>query len=70
MVADPQFVNPTANDFRIKNKSVLRKTGFNEFDYSKAGVYGADEWKKLAEFDAAVARRFDEAVIRNENRKK
>jgi len=70
IVADPKFVNPAGNDFRIKNKTVLRKTGFKEFDYSKAGVYGTEEWKKLAEFDPEVARRFDEAIVRNENRTK
>ena len=70
IVADPKFANPADNDFRIKNKTVLRKTGFKEFDYSKAGVYGTDEWKNLAEFDPAVARRFDEAIIKNENRTK
>lgn len=68
IIADPKFVNPAENNYRIENKSVLRKTGFKEFDYSKAGVYGTDEWKDLAKFDAAAARSFDEAVIRNENR--
>jgi parallel beta-helix repeat protein len=69
IIADPGFADPAANDFRIKNKMVLRKTGFKEFDYSKAGVYGTEEWKKLAAFDQAVARRFDGAIYRNENRK-
>jgi parallel beta-helix repeat protein len=68
IIADPKFANPAVNDFRITNKAVLRKTGFKEFDYAKAGVYGDAEWKKLAEFDPAMARGFDEAVIKNENR--
>jgi len=68
IVADPEFFNPVAIDFRIRNKTVLRKTGFKEFDYSKAGVYGTDEWKKLAIFNPAVAQQFDEEVIKNENR--
>jgi parallel beta-helix repeat protein len=68
VVADPRFVNPSAFDFRIKNRAVTRKIGFKEFDYSQAGVYGSEEWKKRAAFDPAVAKRFDEAVEPNEKR--
>jgi len=69
IIADPEFVNPSACDFRIKNKSVIRKTGFKEFDYSQAGVYGTDEWKKLAIFNTEKAQQFEEAIINNEKRK-
>ena len=55
IIADPGFVSPSGFDFRIKNKAVLRKTGFKEFDYSQAGVYDSPEWKKLAEFDQSAA---------------
>ena len=48
---------------------MMRKIGFKEFDYSKAGVYGSNDWKKLAEFDSGLARDFDAAVERNEARK-
>jgi len=66
IIADPEFVNPSALNFKIKNKTVLRKTGFNEFDYSQAGVYGTDEWKKLADFNPDTAEQFEDAIIRNE----
>ena len=65
IITDPEFVNPSAFDFRIKNKGVMRKISFKVFDYSKAGVYGSDEWKKMAEFDPATAKQFDEAVRKN-----
>ena len=68
VIADPQFVNPALNDFRIKNRAVIRKTGFKEFDYSRAGVYGTDDWKKLAVLDHAIVRLFDEVVLRNEKK--
>ena len=68
LISNPQFADPSAFDFRIKNKAVLRKIGFKVFDYSQAGVYGSDEWKKLAVFDQAIAKLFDEAIIRNEKR--
>ncbi len=68
LIANPQFADPSAFDFRIKNKAVLRKIGFKVFDYSQAGVYGSDEWKKQAVFDQAIAKLFDEAIIRNEKR--
>ena len=32
IIADPGFVNPSAFDFKIKNKTVLRKIGFKEFN--------------------------------------
>ncbi|OFX36352.1 MAG: hypothetical protein A2W90_15030 [Bacteroidetes bacterium GWF2_42_66] len=69
IIADPGFVNPSAFDFRIKNKSVARKIGFREFDYSQAGVYGSEEWKKLAAFDPEIVKQFEKAILRNENRK-
>ena len=62
IIADPQFVNPEVFDFRLKNKSAVRKINFVPFDYTKAGVYGSEEWKKLAEFDPDLARKFDKIV--------
>jgi hypothetical protein len=62
IVADPQFVNPAVYDFRLKNNSAVRKINFVPFDYTKAGVYGSEEWKKLAEFDPDLAREFDKIV--------
>lgn len=66
VVADPQFVNPAAFDFHFRNLSVAKKIKFIPFDYSLAGVYGSDEWKKLAEFDKEKARLFDNIVSRME----
>jgi hypothetical protein len=66
LVADPLFVNPRAFDFHFKNLSVVKKIKFVPFDYSKAGVYGSDEWKKLAEFDPQLAKKFDNVVERME----
>ncbi len=56
------FVNPGAFDFHLKNHSVVRKIKFIPFDYSKAGVYGAEEWKKLAGFDKELEKKFDNIV--------
>lgn len=70
LIANPEFADPSTFDFRIKNKAAMHKIGFKVFDYSKAGVYGTDEWKKLATFDPGIAKRFDEAVRRNESRVK
>ena len=67
-VANPDFTDPLAFDFSIKNKGVLQKIGFKVFDYSLAGVYGDDNWKKLAVFDQAMAYLFDAAIVRNETR--
>lgn len=64
ITADPGFINPTLFDFRIKKASSLKKTGFVPFDYSKAGVYGSEEWKNLAKFDSNTAKQYDEAVAK------
>ena len=48
IIADPMFVDPEKNDFRLKPGSPALKTGFKPFDYSKAGVYGSPAWKKRA----------------------
>jgi len=62
VIADPMFVNPDSFDFHFKNQSVIKKIKFVPFDYSKAGVYGSEEWKKLALFDPDLAGKFDERV--------
>lgn len=68
IIANPDFADPSAFNFSIKNKAVVRRIGFNEFDYSQAGVYGSDAWKKLSDFDPATAKCFDQTVVKNENR--
>lgn len=64
IIADPGFVNPATFDFRLKKASSLKKIGFVPFDYSKAGVYGSEEWKKLAAFDNATAQLYEDAVAK------
>ena len=67
IIADPLFVNPGAYDFHFKNLSVAKKIKFTPFDYSKAGVYGSADWRKLAEFDPDLAKAFDEMVMKKES---
>lgn len=62
VIADPEFVNANAFDFRIKNKGLMKRIGFKPFDFDKAGVYGSDEWIGLARFDAQTAAQYDNAV--------
>ncbi|MCX6334589.1 MAG: right-handed parallel beta-helix repeat-containing protein [Bacteroidia bacterium] len=68
IVADPQFADPLNFDFRIKNRAVLKKIKFRPFDYSQAGVYGDEEWKKLAKLNPELALKFNERVERLENK--
>ena len=67
IVADPLFVNPQQFDFRFKNTSVVKKIGFKPFDYSKAGVYGSDEWMKKARLCPETEKEFDRVVSRHDN---
>ncbi|MCL4482068.1 MAG: right-handed parallel beta-helix repeat-containing protein, partial [Bacteroidetes bacterium] len=65
LVADPLFKDPQNLDFHFKSLKVARKIGFVPFDYTKAGVYGEEEWKKLAELDPGLMKKFDKAVVKN-----
>lgn len=47
-IADPLFENVAQYDFRLKPASPALQMGFKPFDYTQAGVYGAESWKKLA----------------------
>lgn len=69
VIADPMFLNPALFDFHFKNQSVAREIKFIPFDYSKAGVYGNEEWKRLALLDDEVIRSFDERVLKLEKGK-
>jgi len=48
IIADPLFIDPAKRDYRLRPNSPAPQIGFVPFDYSKAGVYGTDAWKKLA----------------------
>ncbi|MFV1994720.1 MAG: right-handed parallel beta-helix repeat-containing protein, partial [Verrucomicrobiales bacterium] len=48
IVADPLFVDAAAGDFHLRKHSPASKIGFKPFDDSRAGVYGAPAWIKLA----------------------
>jgi len=66
VVADPLFKDPVHFDFHFKNQSVARRIKFTQFDYSKAGVYGSDEWKKLADIDPETAEEFNKRISKLE----
>jgi parallel beta-helix repeat protein len=66
LIADPLFMDPSAFDFRFKKLSVAKKIKFTPFDYSEAGVYGSEEWKKLALIDHTLEKEFDAIVLKTE----
>jgi hypothetical protein len=44
IIADPLFVYAKNFDFHLKLSSPTVKTAFKPFDYTKAGVYGPQQW--------------------------
>ena len=48
VIANPLFVNVNQQDFRLQPESPAEQIGFKPFDYTKAGVYGTENWKQLA----------------------
>jgi len=45
-IADPDFVNAAAADFRLKRNSPALKLGFLPIDFSHVGLYGDGSWAK------------------------
>lgn len=66
VIANPEFKNEAAFDFRITNKKLLKKINFTPFDYSKAGVYGSTEWKEKAKLNQELEKAFDSIVEKHE----
>lgn len=62
IIADPEFGDIDSGDFSIGNTEAAGKIGFKPFDYSRAGVYGDDNWKELASYDKERAESFKRTV--------
>lgn len=71
VLADPDFTKVQNFDFTFKRRKTIRKINFQPFDYTKAGVYGSDEWVKKARMTKSRAQLFDQLVQEHElqNRK-
>ncbi len=65
VIADPGFKDPGNLDFHFKTMRVAKQIGFEPFDYTKAGVYGDEEWKSLARLSLGLFKEFEERVNRN-----
>lgn len=66
VLANPFFVDPQNGNFRFKSLKNIRKIGFIPFDYSKAGVYGSNEWKEMARMPEEDIRKFKGIILNRE----
>lgn len=66
IIADPGFKDPEKYNFKMANKEMLSKIGFQPFNVKEAGVYGTEKWKKLAMANQNAMARFDEESRKNE----
>ncbi len=48
IVADPKFIDPRRDDFRLQPDSPAIRLGFKPFDDRQAGVYGDEAWRAKA----------------------
>ncbi|MEG2066245.1 MAG: right-handed parallel beta-helix repeat-containing protein [Tannerellaceae bacterium] len=64
ILADPLFIDPTNFDFRFKSIKTAKQIGFKPFDYSRAGVYGDQEWKEKALLSKVLEDQFD-VIMKN-----
>lgn len=64
VIINPLFKDPVQFDFRFKNNSNIDKIKFRPFDYTKAGVYGNNDWKKKAILDTTIVDLFNDSVER------
>jgi hypothetical protein len=48
LVADPRFVDAEARNFELLPGSPAADIGFQPFDIARAGVYGDEDWQRLA----------------------
>ncbi len=62
VVDNPEFANPATGDFTPNNKRMMKKIRFKPFDFTKAGVYGSDDWKKRARLSNELLQAFDKRV--------
>jgi hypothetical protein len=46
LIADPEFVNPKAADFRLRSSSPADRIGFMPIDISHVGLYGEPAWTR------------------------
>lgn len=50
VVADPGFADAAGRNFRLpETNAALQAIGFQPFDFTKAGVYGDEAWRRLAD---------------------
>lgn len=62
IIADPEFEDPAADDYRFRESRVTKQISFKLFDYHQAGVYGDVEWKRLSQLSKERISAFNDIV--------
>ena len=65
IIEDPNFNDAASFDFRFKNKKSIKRIDFEEFNFSKAGVYGSEQWMEKAKLSEEILVSFDKSVENN-----
>ena len=66
-IMNPNFNDAANFDFKLKNNEI-QKINFKPFDYTKAGVYGNNEWLKKASLPNYIIVDFEKAIEKNMNK--
>ena len=64
-IENPNFQDAPNFDFTFKNSESIKKINFTPFDYSKAGVYGDNEWVKKSILYNYIISDFNKTVDNN-----
>ncbi|WP_207495761.1 right-handed parallel beta-helix repeat-containing protein [Aridibaculum aurantiacum] len=62
IMGDPRFADAGKYDFRVKNKRIMQRIGFQPFDHREAGVYGSKQWKKRAQMPQHLIQAFSQLL--------
>lgn len=67
--ADPGFRDPRHGDFTLTKNGIVRRVGYEPWDFSQAGVYGSKSWRMKAQLSPSRIEAFAQVLRRSREKK-